>query len=86
MNGDGDVDVTFTEFEQNNASVWTLFFQFPALAYLDPARKIALLTLVLNTLNELTDAPPGSAYPPTTSADLCIGTFEFYKLTTFDER
>ena len=83
-NSDGELDISFTEFEQNNESVWTLFFQFPALAYLDPARKVALLSIVLNTLN--LEAAPNRDNPPNSLDDLCIGTFEFYELTTFRER
>lgn len=81
----GELEPLFTEFEQTNESVWTLFLQFPALAYLDPARKTALLTIVVNTLNLPGALAPNEANPPTSLDDLCIGTFEFYELTTFRE-
>ena len=81
------VDVTFTPFEQANESIWTLFFQFPALAYLDPVRKAALLNIVLDTVNlQGAGQSPNAANPPQTLDDFCIGTFEFYELTTFRER
>ena len=82
------VEVTFErEFDSvDGANVWTLFFQLPALSYLDPARKRALLSIVLDTLNLPGAAPSNTDNPPNNLDDLCIGTFEFYGLTTFRER
>ena len=77
------VDVSFTPFEQANESIWTLFFQFPALAYLDPVRKAALLGIVIDTVNR---EGITTEMPPQTLNDICIGPFEFYELTTFRER
>lgn len=74
------VNVTFSEFEQDGASVWTLFFQIPLLAYLDLSRKRALIDLVISILNS-----QGPRLPLTLD-NVCIGTYETYELTTFKER
>lgn len=72
--------MTFSEFEQDGNSVWTLFFQMPLLAYLDLSRKRALIDLVISILNY-----QGTPYPLTLDS-ACIGTYETYELTTFKER
>ena len=72
--------MTFSEFEQDGGSVWTLFFQIPLLAYLDLSRKRALIDLVISILNS-----QGPRLPLTLD-NVCIGTYETYELTTFKER
>ena len=75
--------VTFSEFEQIGAYVWTLFFQFPLLSYLDVGRKRALIDIVVKVLNSR-DVDLGTNTPMYLE-NVCIGTYEVYWITSFDE-
>lgn len=82
-NEEGETVVKFDEFEQIGAYVWTLFFQFPLLSYLDVARKRALIDIVVTVLNlRGVDLDTNT---PMDLDDVCIGTYEVNWLTSFDE-
>ena len=77
-----EIVVTFDEFEQSGDYVWTLLFQFPLLAYLDVARKRALIDIVVIVLDM---GGPTLENAPEVLEDVCIGTYEVNWLTSFDE-
>ena len=71
--------VQFNTFEQNPDNVLSIWLQYPLLAYLDVHRKNVLMEAIVRVLND------GGATPTVDMSNLCLGTYDTYSLTTFNE-
>lgn len=73
-----EVLIQLSTFEQNSGYVLSIWIQYPLLAYLDVHRKGLLMQAISDVLNS----------DPDTTVDLnnwCLGTYDIYGLTTFNE-
>ena len=68
-----------TEFPNATDEVWTIFLQFPMLSFLDAARKDNLFRTIASLMNA------GGASPMLNESDFCVGTYESYRLTYYEE-
>ena len=76
------VQVRFNTFEGNDNYVFSLWFQYPLLAYLDTYRKQLLMQGIVDVLNNNTN-PMAPDYVQ--KSNLCLGPYEIYGANTFNE-
>ncbi len=60
-------------------NVWSLFLQYPVLAYLDSEKKQALVGQIVALINQ------GGLQPPITTANICIGRVYHYDVSLYTE-
>lgn len=79
VDGEEFVRISYSGYQNTVDNVWSVFVQFPLLAYLDTNRKRALIDTILNVLNS------GDTTTALNINNVCLGPYTVYEITTFQE-